>query len=198
MSVTAFPLAWPTGWPRQEGSRKNPIGSAACGFPFARNKITEEIRRIRAQDEILSTNCRLLLNGQPRGDQQPGDPGVALYFTLNGKSMVMATDYFTTTAANIWRLAMALAYLRGLERHGGGTMLERAFAGFAALPDPNKRKTWHVALGLEPGATLTVEMVEARYRELARLHHPDRGGSVTMMAEINQARDEARRALGAA
>jgi hypothetical protein len=40
-------------------------------------------------------------------------------------------------------------------------------------------------LGVSPDSTL--DEVRARYREAALLHHPDRGGSVQKMAEINLA-----------
>jgi hypothetical protein len=86
---------------------------------FARDKIAEEVRRMKADDALLSTNCQLLLNGQPRGDQSPADPGVAIYFTLRGRQMVMATDYFSEVGSNIWRLAMSLAYLGGDQGAGG-------------------------------------------------------------------------------
>jgi len=54
----------------------------------------------------------------------------------------------------------------------------------AAGPDPR------IALGFSPGQKLTVEQVKKRHRELARQHHPDRGGSVKSMAAINHAVDQ--------
>lgn|GEM_PF-7041045 len=53
-----------------------------------------------------------------------------------------------------------------------------------AGPDPR------VVLGFGPGDKLTVVIVKARHRELARKHHPDRGGSVARMQEINAAVDK--------
>lgn len=50
-------------------------------------------------------------------------------------------------------------------------------------PDPR------IVLGFGPSDKLTVEVVKARHRELARKHHPDRGGSVARMQEINAAVD---------
>lgn len=44
-------------------------------------------------------------------------------------------------------------------------------------------------LGFNPGDKLTEDMVKKRHRELARKHHPDRGGSVARMQEINAAVD---------
>lgn len=53
-----------------------------------------------------------------------------------------------------------------------------------AGPDPR------VVLGFGPGDKLTPDDVKKRHRELARKHHPDRGGSVARMQEINAAVDQ--------
>ena len=49
-------------------------------------------------------------------------------------------------------------------------------------------------LHLRPGAP--VEVVEAAYRALALLYHPDRGGDTDRMQEINAAIEGLRRARG--
>lgn len=46
-----------------------------------------------------------------------------------------------------------------------------------------------MVLGFAVGQQITVADVKKRHRELARKHHPDRGGSVAKMQEINQAVD---------
>ena len=49
----------------------------------------------------------------------------------------------------------------------------------------------------EARADLSVEEVEARFRTLAKRRHPDvDGGSAELMAELNQAREDAVRELG--
>ena len=53
-----------------------------------------------------------------------------------------------------------------------------------AGPDPR------VVLGFTPGQKVTEAEVKARHRELARKHHPDKGGSVARMQEINAAVDQ--------
>jgi hypothetical protein len=50
-----------------------------------------------------------------------------------------------------------------------------------AGPDPR------LVLGFAIGQKVTVAEVKARHRELARKHHPDRGGSVARMQEVNVA-----------
>jgi hypothetical protein len=51
-------------------------------------------------------------------------------------------------------------------------------------PDPR------LVLGFAIGQKVTAEEVKKRHRELARKHHPDRGGSVARMQEVNRAVDE--------
>jgi DnaJ-class molecular chaperone len=77
--------------------------------------------------------------------------------------------------------------MRQLKRHGGGAMMDRALAGFAALPPPPP-SCWEV-LGVRPGTNPTG--VEQAYRAKAVKLHPDRGGSDKAMAELNAARDQA-------
>ncbi len=133
------------------------------------------------------------------------NPGIAVYFTLRGKQMAMARDCYDNTAQNLRSLGMAVEHLRGLERHGGAQMLERAFAGFAQLPPPGGSADagivdWRKELGLGEIASgglaksdLLV-LAEARYREKAKLAHPDQGGDAIQMIRLNmaikQARDE--------
>lgn len=45
------------------------------------------------------------------------------------------------------------------------------------------------ALGFGPAEPITADALRARHRELAKRHHPDRGGSVARMQEINSAVD---------
>ena len=64
-------------------------------------------------------------------------------------------------------------------------MVEQAFTGFLALPQPEQ--PWQV-LGLQDSHP-TPDQVEDAYRRLAMQHHPDRGGTEAEMARINAARD---------
>lgn len=222
----AYPLYWPEGWPRthahlrDDGSRFKTgsayqsdgaggtrfIGKGMITFDRARRQLSDELDRLKAKSVVLSTNVPLRLDGQPKAGEVRAsmDPGVAIYFLLKGKPMVMACDGFTNVAANLRSLGLAIEALRTLERHGGGVMMERAFAGFAALPAPAgsaPKRAWWVVLnyGEDPEARLdlSVDEVEARFRTLAKRRHPDvDGGSAELMAELNEARADAVRELG--
>jgi hypothetical protein len=147
----------------------------------------------RMRELTLSTGYELRTDGRPRRDRDtPADPGAAFFFELDGKPHLLACDRWDTTAGNITAIAAHIEALRGQERWGVATLHE-AFAGHVALPAPEQ---WWQVLGLTAAAP--VDLIERRYRELAKHAHPDKGGSHAAMARLNAARDEGLRARGAA
>lgn len=211
MTVTAFPLAWPAGWPRtasyhrkqaQFGRTEYKPGQSYRSktditMADAMKRVREELVRLginTTDDMIVSTNLKLNLSGLPRGDQgEPGDPGVAVYFQKKegsghnaymGPMRVIAVDRYDRVRDNLAAIAATLEAMRAIERHGGAQILERAFTGFAALTAPGK--TWWDVLEVKPDASL--EIIEANFRRLARDRHPDRGGTQDAMAALTEAR----------
>jgi hypothetical protein len=104
----------------------------------------------------------------------------------------MARDRYWTPWENMRSLVLAIEAIRSIERHGGQTMMERAFSGFTALPAP--KSCWEI-LGLAAGAA--TQAIEAQFRAKAKIVHPDLGGSDAGMAELIAARDEALKASAA-
>lgn len=200
--TVAYPLSWPEGWPRTPAAeRKNGWtafkrssngrygSSQAWTFAAARDALLEEVWKHKPTSVTLSTNFQPGKNGPQEGRRRPEDEAVAVYFQRKGKPYVMACDRYGDAEGNMRSLALALEAMRQLERHGGGTMMERAYEGFAALPAP---KSWWEILGVTQAAS--VAEIEAAYRFKARAAHPDSGGSTAAMAELNAARDQARSA----
>lgn len=193
----AYPLHWPDGWPRTpDQQRKWSLAGGRSGtqpFGRTRDRLLDELRRLGARGAVLSTDRPLRRDGLPYANKGAGeDPGVAVYFTLNDRQMVIAQDAYELMEDNIRSLALAIEHMRGLERHGGGHMMERAFAGFEALPAPGVTDWRHV---LGSGITTRAE-AETRYRKLARERHPDAaGGSEAAMADLNVAIEQARQEL---
>ena len=194
--IASFPLAWPTGWPRTPVERRergyqfkkaglDGYRDKFISFADARDGLFDELRRLGASSPIVSTNHPTDRYGIPtESKKRVPDEGVAVYFQLKGRSMVMASDRYDNAAANMRSLAMAIEAMRQLERHGGGTMMERAFNGFVALPAP---RSPHEVLGVRPGATQ--DEIDKAFREKAKLAHPDvEGGSVEAMQELTMAR----------
>lgn len=198
MSAEAYPLQWPDGWPRTPDYKRE-SDSRFTGRVYGlapgrvRDQLVDELGRLGAQNVVISTNVALRQDGLPYANQKAvGDPGVAVYFTLKGKPLAMARDRFKSVAGNMRSLTLAIEAMRQLERHGGSTMMERAFSGFAAIAPPDWKKPWREVFGVTPEWRGDIS---ALYREKARTRHPDAGGSDQLMAELNVAYQEARRDL---
>lgn len=197
----AFPLCWPDGWPRTPAydRQTNYRFSRDLTLERARRRLYDELRLLGAQEIILSTNIPLRKDGEPYSNRRRvDDEGVAVYFKRDGRALTMAYDGWDRVEANVNSLALAVAGLRQMDRHGGATMLERAFTGFAALPPPEgATRTWADVLGFPKGTLVNSEMAESRYKELARKYHPDVTGADNSdkISELNTAIREAREAF---
>lgn len=157
----------------------------------ARQRLMDELDRMGARYSVLSTNLDLRLDGLPRsGQRQPDDPGVAVYFQLDGKPIVLACDRYRKVEENVAAIAAHIDAMRTAERHGVGSFKEM-FAGFTALPAPLAPDDWRKIL-LEP---VTLEQAEAVYRERMKEAHPDVGGSNAEAAALNAAIALARQVL---
>jgi hypothetical protein len=209
-------LSWPDGWKRTQSiSRTHAqfgrtervshqpgqptwLSKKRLSVADAVGRLLGELRRMGIPDwnVIISTNVPLRLDGMPRSDKEPADPGAAVYWKKSDKQPMrcMAIDRYTRVADNLAAIAATLEAMRAIERHGGGTILERAFLGFAALPE-RATQHWREVLGIQGAATL--QIVEDRFRALAQVHHPDKGGDRNKFEEIVQARDAARLELAA-
>jgi hypothetical protein len=196
MSAEAYPLQWPEGWPRTlDWKRGKSRFGKNLGFGEIR-KLQAELRLLGALHVVISSNVPLRNDGLPYASQamrKYDDPGVAVYFTLKGKPLSMARDRYATPWENIRSLILAISAIRSIERHGGSTMMERAFAGFASIAPPDWKKPWREVFGVKPEWRGDITQL---YREKARNRHPDAGGTDQLMAELNVAYEEAKRDLG--
>jgi hypothetical protein len=202
MSANAYPLQWPEGWTRTPQHQQQ-SDSRFRGSVYSRTELTvartltqlrHELQLLGAKEIIVSTNLRLRQDGWPLSDnRRVEDPGVAVYFTLKKRPLVMARDAYQTVAGNLRSLGLAIEAMRQLERHGGDKMMERAFTGFVAIAPPDWKKPWREVFGVKPDWTGNIHTL---FRQKAMERHPDRGGHDTLMAELNVAYEEAKTELG--
>ena len=186
--VQAYPLKWPNGVPRikvRVTSQFADRSIAAC-IPLLR----EELSRLRATGVVISTNIPLKPNGDPYSDKTKlPDPGVAVYFQLDGRDYCMPCDKWATVEENLWAIAKNVEAMRGMRRWGVGST-EQAFAGFKALTATATEENWWDVLDVQPNASS--DYIQAAYRTLIRTAHPDvPGGSEAAMQRLNSARDRA-------
>ena len=206
MTITASPLTWPNGWKRTSPGQRTQArfsrkGSANnYGYRGQRNITINEaasyaldqlrIMGVHHEDVIVSTDLKLRLDGLPYSSQrEPDDPGAAVWWRPRGgkQERVIAIDIYDRIADNIYAIGKTLEALRGIERWGGGEILERTFTGFAALPSPE------MAGGVDPYEVLgldrnwTKEQQIVIYRQALSKAHPDKGGSSEQFHAVREA-----------
>ena len=201
-AVKRFPLEWPLGWTRTNPRQRD---RATFGTKhttdrrltvrIATGRLEHEVEALGATQPVLSTNVTLRMDGSPRSDEEPTDPGAAIYFSFRGKATVLACDRYTRVADNIGAIAAHIDALRRIERYGVGT-IEQALAGYKALP-ADSAADWRAIFGFSAGSRPSIDDVDAAFRVAAKKVHPDRGGSDIAMAHVNRARDYALQELQA-
>lgn len=194
-----FPLAWPAGWKRKHSGARR-IGPYRVTAEQARRDMLDGLRLLGAKEPsiVISTNLTAF------SGKQPEDPGVAVYWIGDdGREQVIACDKWTTVAANLRSIGLAVEALRALKRCGASEIMERAFRGFLALPpassgrlpEAKPARPWREVFGFPPATVptpwLTAAVMEARYRDLLKSTHPDQGGKPGELEELQRARAEA-------
>jgi len=190
----AYPLHWPAGWPRtRPEDRKR--GTFQKAMAKALDDLCDELDRWGAEDYVVSSDLRPRLDGRPYANQpKVDDPGVAIYFRLGEREVSMACDTFEKIEHNVRAIGLSVESLRALERYGASQILERAFRGFTALPEPGD--AWGT-LGLDRRAITAMpkDLADGAIRDAFRARalqmHPDAGGTDEGFEELVRARDAA-------
>ncbi len=156
----------------------------------ARDHLVHELDLLGAKGVVISSDIPTRRDGLPMASAaEPKDPGVAIYFERmvagEWRPFVLACDAFRKVHWNMRAVGLTVGALRSIQRYGATEMLEQAFTGFAALPPAGRLTPWWEVLGVEPNADEAT--IRKAYRELAAIHHPDKGGDIVRMSEINVA-----------
>ncbi len=197
----SYPLQWPAGRPRTARRiralfhKGRAIGRASLSMSEAVKRLQHELNLLRGcRMPVISTNVALRRDGLPYANQStPPDPGVAVYFQMQDKPIVLACDYYDRPEDNIAAIAVHIGSLRAMERHHVGS-LEQMFAGFTALPPAMAPDDWRGPLGNPQ----SIEEAEANYRERMKYAHPDvnqSDGAEAVAATLNAAIRAARKAF---
>ncbi len=213
MSVTkrpSFPLQWPEGWKR-EVNRSRPKFIEGH-FAIVRDSVVRQLERMGGRHVVITSDLPTRADGLPYANARCEDPGIAVYWVKRGHEHVIACDRWRTIGYNLRSIDMTLAAMRGIDRWGSATMVEKAFAGFAALPPGSTaeylppapapavrpwRAVFDIATNLSDVLTKAdlLALVKSRHRSMITVHHPDKGGDAAIAAELNAALAEAEREL---
>lgn len=200
---TAYPLCWPHGVARHKGTREG--GTFKGTLDSVRSELVDEVDRLlhgnldrnRWFDLIISTNMPIRRDGGINcSAPAPADPGVAIYFTRNGRALCFSCDRYDSVWKNLRALHRTIEAMRAIERYGSRELMDRAFTGFESLPAPGEgtgADAWKV-LGIDPLSK--PEAIEKAFRSLAKKCHPDAGGSEESWHRLQSARADALAQVG--
>lgn len=208
-----FPLSWPEGVARTKHRGRSAF-DLGRGFNAARDGALYQLDLMRGVSHVVITsNLPTNTRGLPHSSSQGhiADPGIAVWWVRKGKEHVIACDRWLSTTENMRAIEKSLEALRGLDRWGANEIVDRAFAGFAALPPPSgpeitpsapkPPRTWREVFSIDPaierglgayqkGSPAAADLfaiVKRRHRELIRGAHPDVGGSTDEATALNEA-----------
>jgi len=189
MTQQAYPLAWPSGFPRTKDREKSKF----------KTTLASALANVRRSLELFGKDSRkpisalVISSNYSLGDERPDDPGVSVYFHWEGLHVCIPVDRYSALADNLQAIHHIIEARRVELRHGSLQLIRATFTGFTALPPPNAPYSWRMIL--DCGREATLADAERMYRDKARKAHPDNGGSHELMARLNQAISEARREL---
>ncbi|MBW4581841.1 MAG: hypothetical protein KME42_19925 [Tildeniella nuda ZEHNDER 1965/U140] len=191
----AYPLLWAMG--RQRTDQRQAVRSHVS-LARATDDLLYELQLLDAVEIVISCNVEPLKQfpGYPERFELPDDPGVAVYFTVDGIPYIFACDDFEAVQGNMRDIGQLLREKRMLSQLHQCASIEREFAGYKAAVMPveasPRRKPWWKVLYVSPDAPLAV--IEAAYKGLARIVHSDlaQNSDDAAMAALNRAIEEAR------
>ena len=211
-----FPLQWPEGWKRAttrygKGTGYNQAKFEAV-FTRDRDSVIRQLK-MRGSQVVITSDLPTRSDGLPYASSTCNDPGIAVYWVEKGRERVIACDRWRKIDLNLRAIEMSIEAMRGLDRWGASEMVERAFAGFAALPAAGGTsvespevaavviRSWQGVFEVQPLVDILspvdlLAVVRARHRDMIKKHHPDLGGDAEIAIELNAALAAAEQELG--
>lgn len=203
MDVRFRPL---TTWPGSRTSRRQ-RDRFDTSWSSTLDLLERELRHLGGTHiviEIALKEDQIRLDGWPRADARPSDPGVVISFDSRYGPLRYATDVFFDWQANVRAVALGLEALRKVDRYGitrrgeqykGWKQLPPGIAlgpaGFDSREAAAEFLSKHSSFGSvkAPAATLIDNPERARlaYREAAKRLHPDAGGDTAEFQRLQAA-----------
>jgi hypothetical protein len=188
-------LVWPKGRTRTP-AHKRKLGPFDTRLGKATSHLAHELEMMGARYITISTDVRGYKRAgvwRPYSDEpMPSDPGVAVYWDIDGDQYCLECDKWEHVQDNMRAIGLHVAAVRGQERWGVSST-KQSFAG-ARLALPAAGSDWRAVLALD--SDVTYDDVHRKHRELATEAHPDKGGNEHEMVRLNQALEAAKQELG--
>lgn len=167
-----YPLDWPEGSPRTKERQQSRFKSS---FSKALEGLRRELKHLSATHVLVSCNLLPARDGWPdQGSRLKGDdPGVAVYWIINRITYVLACDAWDRVEDNLHAITLTIGADRGKSRWGCSAVLEKAMAGYLALPPPDD--PWWKVIGVPRESPL--DEIRVIYRLRAKQFHPDQAES---------------------
>lgn len=201
--ITASPLTWPEGWPRSKTQQSSRFGkwNKPVTIRKAVDLITDQLgmMNVPSWNIIISTDLELRNDGLPYSNQkEPADKGASVWWRKANEGederKVIALDHYDRIADNLYAIGKTVEAMRGIDRWGGGAILNRTFTGFTALPPPDadNQPSWRVVLEYSGHDLNEANQI---YKRLRKRYHPDTGGSAKEFHILNKAWQQAEKEL---
>lgn len=188
----SYPLQWPAGWPQTPPDARETHNRFVAQFALDRDELLNQLDLMGAANVVITSDLPTRGDGRPYANSRCENPAIAVYWIdSKGHERVLACDRWKTISQNLRAILLTIKAIRGIDRWGASEIVERAFSGFAALPEKASESSWRELLGDGDLATIKV-----RYRALAQTTHPDYGGSQEGMMRLNEAMRMAETELG--
>lgn len=192
MTINAYPLHWPSGFPRAQRRERGQFKTTLAG---ALKNVEDSLRRF-ASDSGKKIEGLVISSNVTLGIQRPPDPGVAVWFVWDGLQVCIPVDRYEYVEANLQAIHHIIEARRVELRHGTLALVRASFTGFKALPAPGNTsgRSWRDVLAVSAEES-DLAKVKDKYRKLSAVHHPDKGGDEAAMSELNWAWAQAQEAL---
>jgi hypothetical protein len=183
MTINAFPLTWPQGFPRAKSHEKGKFQTSLNGAL----KNVQESLRLFANDSERKLENLVISSNVTLGVMKPDDPGVSVWFVWDGMGVCIAVDRYLTVEANLQAIHHIIEARRVELRHGTLALVRATFAGFLSLPSPSTAGGFdpHVVIGV-PANSSNQEKRQA-YRIALSKAHPDKGGTNEQFHRVQDA-----------
>lgn len=128
----AYPLSWPSDWPRTRPQDQRPMASWKRTLNQYRDTLITELTRMESPSTVISSNIPLNLRGSMTPGIEPRDVGVAVYFSRKIKEdftwqdVLGIRDPVAATEAQVQDAFKRLAQLYHPDRGGDIAMFQKA------------------------------------------------------------------------